>query len=240
VLVVDGYCPDCGEPAPVDAMNAIAHQRDGWLVCDDTQALGVFGARPTPRWPYGFGGAGVLAFTGTTPGRTLLVTSLAKAFGAPVAALTGPLPAVRWFEERSQTRLHCSPPSAAVVAAAQHALDVNEQRGDTLRAALASNVRRFRTTLAAAGVMTATPSLFPIQSVGPFDRSDALAIQRHLAQRGVRAVLRRGKCRRGAFLSFIVTSHHTGPQVEAAARIVAATERVLGSSEIARELSHDL
>ena len=48
----------------------------------------------------------------------MIVSSLAKAFGAPLAVLAGSDAFMTVFEQESATRMHCSPPSVAVIAAA--------------------------------------------------------------------------------------------------------------------------
>jgi 8-amino-7-oxononanoate synthase len=46
IVVADGFCPACGEPAPIAAYLEIARARDGLLILDDTQALGILGHSP--------------------------------------------------------------------------------------------------------------------------------------------------------------------------------------------------
>jgi 8-amino-7-oxononanoate synthase len=82
----------------------------------------------------------------------LVISSLAKGFGVPVSALSGSGDVVRWFEERSETRVHCSPPSVAVIHATEHALVVNQERGDALRQLLAQLVGLIRKKLAEVGL----------------------------------------------------------------------------------------
>ena len=49
-------------------------------------------------------------------------SSLAKGFGTPMPLLAGSASVIRRFEEHSETRIHCSPPSLAALHAAEHAL----------------------------------------------------------------------------------------------------------------------
>ena len=57
----------------------------GLLVVDDTQAVGIFGRDAAPRQPYGHGGGGSLRMAGLSSPDVLVVSSLAKALGVPVA-----------------------------------------------------------------------------------------------------------------------------------------------------------
>ena len=82
---------------------------------DDTQALGILGHSPGGSRPYGEGGGGMARWSNISGPHLVVVASLAKAFGAPLAALSGSEAFVGHFEERSETRVHCSPPSLAAI-----------------------------------------------------------------------------------------------------------------------------
>ena len=46
IVVADGYCPRCGAAAPVKAYAELVERSGGYLVLDDTQALGILGRDP--------------------------------------------------------------------------------------------------------------------------------------------------------------------------------------------------
>ena len=69
--------------------------------------------------------------------RVLLIYSLAKGFGVPLAVLSGSTRMIQRFVNQSETRMHCSPPAIATLSAAEHALSLNASRGDALRFHLA-------------------------------------------------------------------------------------------------------
>ena len=91
---------------------------------DDTQALGVLGGRRYGAI-YGIGGGGSLR-SPSCRRRSSVISSLAKAFGVPVAALSGSTELVGRFVRESETRVHCSPPSIPVIHAADRALTIND------------------------------------------------------------------------------------------------------------------
>ena len=64
IIVADGYCPGCGRLAPIPAYAEIARHAGGYLVLDDTQALGILGEAPSRANPYGTGGGGSLRWHG--------------------------------------------------------------------------------------------------------------------------------------------------------------------------------
>ncbi len=65
VILADGYCAHCGRIAPLQSFLACVVPNDGYVVLDDTQALGIFGERPDRTNPYGRGGGGCFACTGS-------------------------------------------------------------------------------------------------------------------------------------------------------------------------------
>src|SRR5262249_23039083 len=56
VVVVDGFCPACGRPAPIAEYLDCVRPLGGVVIIDDTQALGIFGHSPGVQMPYGKGG----------------------------------------------------------------------------------------------------------------------------------------------------------------------------------------
>jgi uncharacterized protein len=121
LVVADGFCPACGRRAPLADSLAAVRAWGGQLLIDDTQALGVRGEAPGPGAPYGRGGGGSLCWGGIGSPDVLVVSSLAKGFGAPLAALSGIDGAIQRFEERSETRLFSSPPDHMIIDCHCHA-----------------------------------------------------------------------------------------------------------------------
>lgn len=219
VVVTDGICPGCGDLAPLGAYLESAQACDGLVVVDDTQALGVLGSDPSAAAPYGWGGGGSLAHAGIRSPRVAVVASLAKSLGAPVAVVSGPSRLIRWFENSSETRVHCSPPSLADIHAAARALAMNRRFGDVLRRKLWRLVARFRRSAADAGLPVAGHAL-PVQTL--FLASDeADRIHRCLLAHGIHAVLQAGGCRTGSALSFAITAAHTPADIDRAAGVLA-------------------
>lgn len=211
VVLCDGVCPGCGRPAPVgDYLDAV-RRAGGTLVVDDTQALGILGAEPGPEAPYGRGGGGSPRRCGEAGPELVVGASLAKAFGAPLAALSGGAELLRRFRELGGTRMHGSPPSVAAVRAAARALAMNRARGDALRARLADRVALLRRLLGERGLGTAG-GWFPVQTVtGLRDPAGAHAA---LAARGIRAVLRAAP---GPALTLLLRADHTDDELARAA-----------------------
>jgi 8-amino-7-oxononanoate synthase len=217
-VLTDGLCPGCGGVAPVgDYLDAV-RRRGGTVVVDDTQALGVLGT-PARGHPYGAGGGGTARWAGLSDARLVIVASLAKGLGVPLAVVAGDQGMVRRYEARAETRVHCSPPSNAHLSAAIHALGCNTTRGDDLRRHLAALVTRFRGLLQAQGIPVSA-GLFPVQTIKSPSGLDLRAAHRRLGELGIRAVLHQPRCGSGLALSFIFTAAHRQAEAEQAARAV--------------------
>jgi 8-amino-7-oxononanoate synthase len=215
LVVTDGLCPGCGLAAPLGRYLRALGPLGGLLVVDDTQALGILGRDAIAYPPYGRGGGGTLRTAELSSPDVLVVSSLAKGFGVPVAIIGGSGPLVRQYALRSETRVHTSPPSFAHLRAAEHACDVNRQDGDRRRARLAALVRRLQAGVHDLG-LTIGPSGFPVQTLGPVDGIPPATLHKRLAERGVRAVLHRPACQRATRCSFLVTAGHTPEQIDRA------------------------
>lgn len=219
LVVADGTCPGCGRAAPLAAYRDIVQAHGGQLVIDDTQALGILGDNPSATQPYGSGGGGSLRWNGVNDRRIVVIASLAKAFGVPVAGLAGSTDRVQRFEEHSQTRVHCSPPSTATLRAAAQALAINATRGDMLRTQLLHRVRYFRRRLAAAG-LRATGGLFPVQTID-LNGLDAGWLHDQLHQRGIHTLLHRARDNGGARLTLIITALHRRDTIDRTVEVLA-------------------
>jgi len=143
----------------------------------------------------------------------LVISSLAKAFGVPVAVMSGSRAAVKDFVLNSETRVHCSPPSVAVLRAAEHALAVNREYGDVLRSRLASLGARFRQRMGEAGFYF-SGGLFPVQTLRLLAGVDLVRLYERLLQQGIRTVLRQARKGRVPRLSLLITARHTPREIE--------------------------
>jgi 8-amino-7-oxononanoate synthase len=212
LIVLEGFCPGCGRGAPLREFLAIAREWDAWLILDDTQALGIFGNSAGPTAPYGKGGGGMLQRANIGGPEVLVVSSLAKGFGVPLAVVAGSGELVERFERQSETRIHCSPPSIATLHAAEHALWLNHERGDRIRLRLSQLVNEFRSRLKQAG-LSALGGIFPVQSLRFPNEAEAVRIHDRLLRSGIRSVLHRSRHDLDLRLSFLITARHTFAEI---------------------------
>lgn len=187
VVVTDGWCPFCGKAAPLSDYLRIIEPFDGLLVVDDTQALGILGKKTDLLTPYGYGGGGLLRHLNIRSEHILTISSLAKAFGAPLAAMCGPAFEIRKFKWRSETRLNSSPPSAAALAAGKNALRLNAASGLERRDKLFQNVLFFKDCMAREGFET-KGGFFPVQTISSLDGKGVRRTHAALWEKGIRTV----------------------------------------------------
>lgn len=222
VVVTDGICTTCGCAVPIKAYYEAVRRAGGLLVVDDTQALGILGTRQERAGPYGRGGGGSLRYQNLSGSSVIVISSLAKGFGAPLGVLAGSSAVIRKFKAQSETRVHCSPPSAADIHAAEHALKLNAAHGDALRFQLAQRVQQFRLQSGEAG-FPADGGLFPMQTLRLPAHVDLNQVHQDLLQLGIRTLLRRG-CDGNPALSLIITARHSLSEIE---NVVQAISKVI-------------
>jgi 8-amino-7-oxononanoate synthase len=218
VIVTDGICTTCGCTVPIKAYHELVRRAGGLLVIDDTQAIGILGEQRLST-PYGTGGGGSLRYQNVSGPNVVSVSSLAKGFGVPLAVFSGSRVLVQKFKSRSQTRIHCSPPSVADVHAGERALDLNSTHGDAMRLQLAQRVQQFRRQAADAG-LSADGGLFPIQTPRLPAKLSLEQVHQELLDLGIRTVLRRG-CDGAPSLSLIITARHSQQDIENVVRAMA-------------------
>lgn len=215
VIVTEGYAPSLARCAPLKEYSDIAQQYAGLLVLDDTQALGLFGHHADAAQPWGYGGGGSLLAQQVFGEHILVGSSLAKAFGAPLAVLCASGAQIAAFEAASQTRLHASPPSVAAVRAAQMALHYNRLSGDARRGQLWRLLQHWWCGLARLGLRS-NGGLFPVQTLTANTALDWPSLHRYLLAQGIRAVLQEIHSAAPSRwqLSFILNAEHRLSQLD--------------------------
>jgi 8-amino-7-oxononanoate synthase len=214
LIVTDGFCTACGRDAPLAEYLEVAEAADGLVVVDDTQGIGLLGHSPDATSPYGKGGGGSLRWSAISSPRILMVTSLAKGFGVPMAMLAGSNGLVEKFEARSETRVHTSPPSVAASRAAERALAINRLWGDILRRRICALVGYFKSRLQQIG-WSSTGGIFPVQGLLLQSVRGADALFRHLLKHGITtAPVKSENPRLPGRISIILTARHRQSEID--------------------------
>ncbi|MDH4083548.1 MAG: hypothetical protein OEV99_04405 [Nitrospira sp.] len=238
VVVADGLCPACGASAPITAYLENVRTYDGYLVLDDTQALGILGRRQEPDAPYGMGGGGSLRWNRVSSPDVIVGSSLAKGFGVPVAVLAGSEMMVKRFEQASETRTHCSPSSNAVIHAAEHALAMNGEHGDDIRFRLWNLVGQLRRGLTEAG-LSLHGGRFPVQTLALSPGLDHAELHEDLLRRGVRTVLHHARDGFRAQISFLITALHRFQDIDKTTEAVKQVAQLQGATLVPPEGTYE-
>jgi 8-amino-7-oxononanoate synthase len=202
VILTDGWCPQCGKPAPLKELAALLETFGGYVVMDDTQAFGLLGQ----------GGGGMLRWSEAPVANMISITSLAKSFGVPMAVISGPREFITGLKQHSRIRDHSSPASMADLCAAIHAFDLNFSDGDRRRNRLFANVLFFQQRLAGAGVRV-KGGLFPVQHLAGLPRDAALQLHRSLLRDKIRTVLTKGHHSDAPQLSMLFRAGHSQQEI---------------------------
>lgn len=225
IVVMDGSCPACGRLAPIHAaLDAVgAH---GHVVIDDTQALGILGRAPTRDAPWGHGGGGSARFHGIDrlDGRLVVVASLAKAFGVPIAVIAGDPTLIDGIAADGPSQFVASPPSAPILSAARLVLQQNEHVGERRRRRLLRLVWHWR-RLMDRHRLGHPESLLPAQHVLVIDRS-AADVAHRLLRAGVRAVPVHVRCQPPTrAIAVLLTTEHSTTDLSIVAEAIARAVR---------------
>jgi 8-amino-7-oxononanoate synthase len=114
----------------------------------------------------------------------------------------------------------------AVIHAAENALAVNQECGDTLRLRLAQRVRHFREHLTDTGFLV-TGGLFPVQTLTPLPALHAGVLHERILRLGVRTVLRRSHNGNGPRISFLLTVRHRLQDIDRAVEALTYATRAI-------------
>lgn len=212
IVITDGWCTQCGRAMPLADYLELLDHRDGLLVIDDTQALGLLGRYPEAALPYGHGGGGILPWLDLPSRSVISGASLAKSFGVPMAILGGAPRIVDAVRKRGLTRLHCSPPSLAHTNAAQRALLLNRQQGEELRRRLWHNVSRFRNSLMSIG-LSSQGGCFPVQRIVLPHTTNVDDLYRQLTQQHIDCLITSDHQARPG-ITFLIRADHDPQQLD--------------------------
>lgn len=226
VIVTDGWCPSCNQPAPLAELQARVRGPGGWLIVDDSLAYGVLGDRCAG--PEFGDGSGTLRWSGLDHDQVIWVSSMAKAYGAPLAVTTGDRTTIGRLARQGGNRVHSSPPSAGDLAAAEAAVRA-PARAAGRRSRLLAHTLHLRGALREAGV-PAVGRPFPVVSVRLPDPGEGWKRWRTLRDRGIRTVVQQPRCGTGALLSMLVRADHADAEVVDLVRALRATRLEAGTA----------
>jgi 8-amino-7-oxononanoate synthase len=190
LICVDGVNSMTGNAIDLPAFANLAREYDALLYVDDAHGFGVIGERSDDELSvYGNRGNSIVRYTGETYDHVLLVAGLSKAYSSLAAFLTCPPDLKRLLKTAAPPYLYSGPSPVASLATVIAGLDVNEKRGDAIRAGLWRKTAKVLGYLDRIGVHTPNRSGFPIIEVPLARQEDIDAVGRFLFDNGIYVTL---------------------------------------------------
>ncbi|MFH8498536.1 aminotransferase class I/II-fold pyridoxal phosphate-dependent enzyme [Streptomyces coeruleorubidus] len=156
------------------------------MYVDDAHGFGVIGERgPGETCPYGMRGNCVVRHTGESYDGIVLVAGFSKAYSSLLAFLALPSELKNRLKTAAAPYLYSGPSPTASPATALAGLDVNERRGDVIRADLYRKRVRVLDRLEGLGVDTLNTDRLPIVDVPLANPPDLDAVAAYLGEEGI-------------------------------------------------------
>jgi 8-amino-7-oxononanoate synthase len=190
LICVDGVNSMTGNAIDLAQFARLAREYDALLYVDDAHGFGVIGERGDDELsPYGKRGNSIVKYAGETYDHVVLVAGLSKAYSSLAAFLTCPPELKRLLKTAAPPYLYSGPSPIAALATVLSGLQVNEERGEKIRAALWRKTAAVLDYLDRLGVHTPNRSGFPIIEVPLARHDDIDAVGRFLFDNGIYVTL---------------------------------------------------
>jgi 8-amino-7-oxononanoate synthase len=190
LICVDGVNSMTGNALDLSQFARLAREYDALLYVDDAHGFGVIGERSDDELsPYGNRGNSIVKYAGETYDHVLLVAGLSKSYSSLAAFLTCPPELKRLLKTAAPPYLYSGPSPIASLATVLSGLDVNDRRGDAIRASLWRKTATVLEHLDRLGVHTPNRSGFPIIEVPLARHGDIDAVGRFLFDNGIYVTL---------------------------------------------------
>ncbi|MET7619749.1 aminotransferase class I/II-fold pyridoxal phosphate-dependent enzyme [Streptomyces sp. NPDC005408] len=137
LVCLDGVNSMTGNLPDLRELARICRARDALLYVDDAHGFGVIGERSTAETsPYGMRGNGIVRHLDESYEGIVLVAGFSKAYSSLLAFLTASTDLKAHLKVAAAPYLYSGPSPTASLATVLAGLDVNQRRGDTIRADL--------------------------------------------------------------------------------------------------------
>ena len=190
LICMDGVNSMTGNPPDLAAFARVAREYDALLYVDDAHGFGVIGERAAGEpCPFGVTGNGVIRHFGETYDHIVFVSGFSKSYSSLAAFIACPSELKRMLKTAAAPYLYSGPSPVASLATVLVGMEVNEKRGDAVRADLWRKTAQVLDCLDRLGVHTPNVSGFPIVEVPLARHEDVDAVGRFLFDHGVYVTL---------------------------------------------------
>ena len=232
LVCMDGINSMTGNAPDLVAFAEVTRRHGALLYVDDAHGFGVIGERtPDEPCPYGVRGNSIVRHFGETYDNLVLVGGFSKAYSSLLAFIACPTDVKDLLKVAAPPYLYSGPSPVASLATVLAGFDVNEARGDALRARLWRLTDRVLGALRRLGIETPNRSGLPIIEIPLSDHLRIDAVGRFLFDQGVYVTLAAYPLVPKDEVGFRVqlTAANTDAEVDS---LIAALERLAAASEL--------
>ncbi|MCD9877710.1 aminotransferase class I/II-fold pyridoxal phosphate-dependent enzyme [Streptomyces guryensis] len=190
LVCLDGVNSMTGNLPDLPTLAAVCRAGGATLYVDDAHGFGVIGERgPEELCPYGSRGNGVVRHTGESYEGIVLVSGFSKAYSSLLAFLALPTELKNRLKTAAGPYLYSGPSPSASLATALAGLEVNDRRGDVLRAELYRRTTRVLDHLDGLDITTLNSDRLPIIEIPLANADDLDAVAAFLWEEGIYVTL---------------------------------------------------
>jgi 8-amino-7-oxononanoate synthase len=190
LVCMDGVNSMTGNAPDLHAFARVARAHGALLYVDDAHGFGVIGERSADETsPYGMRGNSIVRHLGVSYEDIVLVGGFSKAYSSLLAFIACPTEIKDLLKVAAAPYLYSGPSPVASLASTLAGFDVNEEKGDMLRADLHRMTARVLTALQALGVATPNRSELPIIEVPLANHEQIGDVGAFLFERGIYVTL---------------------------------------------------
>jgi 8-amino-7-oxononanoate synthase len=190
LVCMDGVNSMTGNAPDLHAFAAVARRHGALLYVDDAHGFGVIGERsPHETSPYGSRGNSIVRHFDETYEDLVLVAGFSKAYSSLLAFIACPREMKNMLKVAAPPYLYSGPSPVASLATVLAGFQLNERRGDELRAIVYRHTTRVLAALDELDVHTPNRSSFPIIEIPLRRHEDIDDVGRQLFARGVYVTL---------------------------------------------------
>lgn len=217
LVCLDGVNSMTGNLPHLARLLALCRRHGALLYVDDAHGFGVLGERrPDETSPYGMRGNAIVKHLGQSYDDLILVGGFSKAYSALLAFLALPTGLKQRLKIAAPPYLYSGPSPTASLAGVLAGFDVNDARGDALRAHLYHLTRRILDAIADLGLHTPNTSGTPVIELPLAPEADLAQVSELLWRDGVYVTLAAYPLvpRDEVGIRVQVTAAHTDKQVD--------------------------
>ena len=190
LICMDGVNSMTGNAPDLNAFARVAREYDAILYVDDAHGFGVVGEHGTGELcPYGMRGNSIVRHFDESYDNVVLVAGLSKSYSSLAAFIACPTELKRLLKTAAPPYLYSGPSPVASLATVLAGFELNERRGDVIRADLWEKTNRVLRRLDRLGIHTPNRSGFPIIEIPLARHEDIDRVGRFLFNRGIYVTL---------------------------------------------------